>query len=80
MLAIFWFDLVFSVFFTVMVTKHWHSLPREVVESPSLEKVTSQLGNWLLVSLLDQRVWTRCPPGAFKISRSVILFPVLYQL
>jgi len=37
--------------FTVRVTKHWHELPREVVESPSLEIFKSSLamvlGNWL---------------------------------
>ena len=37
--------------FTVRVTKHWHRLPWEVVESPSLEIFKSHLdmvlGNWL---------------------------------
>lgn len=80
MSALFCFDLVFFIFFTLAVTKHWHSLRREVVESLSLEKVTSHLGNWLLVPLLEQRAWPRWPPEASKLSRSVILFPVLYQL
>ncbi|KAK4828080.1 hypothetical protein QYF61_023140, partial [Mycteria americana] len=30
-------------FFTVRVTKHWHKLPREVVEPPSLEILKSHL-------------------------------------
>ena len=30
-------------FFTVRVTEHWHSLPREIVESPSLEIFKSRL-------------------------------------
>ena len=38
-------------FCTVRVTEHWHGLPREVVESPSVEILKSRLGtdlgNWL---------------------------------
>ena len=43
-------------FFTVSVTEHWHRLPREVVESLSLEGFKTQLdkalGNLLLLTLL----------------------------
>jgi len=38
-------------FFTVRVTEHWHRLPREVVESQSLEILKAHLdmvlGHWL---------------------------------
>jgi len=52
-------------FFTVRGTKYWHRLPREVVESPSLEifkiHLETVLGNWLYVLLLEQGHHTRRP-------------------
>lgn len=45
-------------FFTVRVAEHWRRLPKEVVESPSLETFKSHLnivwGNWIYVALLEQ--------------------------
>ena len=44
--------------FTVRVVKHWHRLPREVVNAPSLETFKARLDGalsnliWLKVSLL----------------------------
>ena len=47
-------------FFTVRVTKHWHRLPREVVEPPPLKKLKycldMVLGDRLQLTLLQQRV------------------------
>jgi len=45
------------------VTEPWHRLPREVVESPSLEifktRLDKVLGSLLWVTLLWQGAWTR---------------------
>jgi len=45
------------------VPEHWHRLPREAVESPSLEILKSQLdmvlGKWLQVSLARAGNWSR---------------------
>jgi len=50
-------------FLTVRVTELWHRLPRELMESPSLEIFKSCLnlflGNCLCVALLEQGDWTR---------------------
>jgi len=34
-------------FFTAMVTEHWNRLPREVVETPSLEEFKTHLDAYL---------------------------------
>lgn len=51
--------------FTVSVAKHWHGLPSEAVESPSLEVFKSHLamvlGNQLYVTLLERGWdWVTC--------------------
>jgi len=46
-------------FFTMKVVKHWHRLPREVVDAPSLETFKARLDGalsnlvWLKISLLS---------------------------
>ena len=46
----------------VQVVEHWHRLPREVMESPSLEMLKTQLdtalNNLLYLTLLSARGWT----------------------
>ena len=48
---------------TVRVTKHWHRLPQEVVEFPSLEILRSYLDtvlhHWAWMVLLEQGDGTR---------------------
>jgi len=52
------FHNIMNRFFTMRVVKHWHRLPREVVEAPSLEpfqvRLDGALSNlvWLKMSLL----------------------------
>ena len=45
-------------FFTVRMTEHWNRLPREAVESPSMEILKTHLGAYLC-NLLQQTCFSR---------------------
>lgn len=61
-------------FFTVWVTVHWHSMPRELMEFPPWKShLDLVLGNMLEVSLLEQGGWTsRHPEIPSNLNQSVI--------
>lgn len=59
-------------FSTVWVTEHWNRLPKEAVESPSMD---TSLGSVLLVTVCEQRGWTRRPRVVpSNLNHSVILY------
>jgi len=68
-------------FSIVRMTEHWHRLPKEAVESPTLEIFKSHLdmllGSRLQEPLLEQGGWTRLPEVIPKVSRLVFCFLVL---
>lgn len=66
-------------FIIVWVTEHWHKLPREFLESPSLESLKSHLGmvlgNEFYLALLEWGHWTRRPQKVpSHVCHSVILW------
>ena len=72
-------------FFTLRVTEPWHRLPREVVESPSLEifktRLDTVLCSLLWVTLLRQGGWTGWPTEVpSNPCHSVILWFLVYYL
>jgi len=67
-------------FCTVHVTEHWHKLPTEAVESPSLEIFIScldmVLGNLFCAAMLEQGLDQMNPEVPASLKRSVVLcFP-----
>ena len=68
-------------FLTVRVPERWHRLPRQLVESPSLEllkkDLATVLGSWLWAALLEQQGWTRWTP---EVPSSLHLSEIWWQL
>jgi len=56
-------------FFTVRVVKHWNRMPREVLESPSLEIIKTQLD--IALSYSEKQGWSRylckCLPASATV-------------
>jgi len=72
-------------FFPLRVMEHWNRLPREVVESPSLEIFRTHLDqvlcSLLWVTLLQQEGWTRWPTEVpSNPDHSVILLSLTFLL
>lgn len=76
-------------FHAVTMTKHWHAWPRELVKSPSLEILKTQLGtilsHWLWVALLKQGYWPRQLPEVtsnqlFCVSVTISSYINIYML